>query len=171
MVTDMAEQRQTKKFVLVVVLAVALTSVLVVQAGILPLGSHKGGAGSQAKAGQAATTKGKNGTPSGSAEVQWKRPDAIGSVVSDPMRMDLSQKKPEKVEIAAPVEAEPEWRVAGIIYSTQQPSSIIIDGRILHEGDTIHSAKVVKITESHAVLQQGDKIWEVRAGQTNKQPK
>ena len=109
--------------------------------------------------------------PAGSMEVKWKRPDAIGPVVSDPMRMDLPKKKTEKAGTATPEKGEPEWRVAGIIYSTQQPSSIIVDGRILHEGDIIHGATVVKITESHAELKQGDKTWQISAGQTNKQPK
>lgn len=155
-----------------VVLAIALASVLIVRTGILPIGSQKSGtaAGPKSKAGQTAAGTTKTGAPSGSGEVQWKRPDAVGPVVSDPMRMDLSKKKSGKAETTAPATEEPEWRVAGIIYSTQQPSSIIIDGRILHEGDSIHGAKVLKIAESYAVLQQGDKIWQIRAGQTNKEP-
>ncbi len=170
----MAEQRQTTKVALVVVLAVSLTFILVARAGVLPFGSHKGGtaAGSKGKAGKAVAGETKNLVSAGSVEVKWKRPDAIGPVVSDPMRMVLPEKKTatEKVGTAAP-KVEPEWRVAGIIYSTQQPSSIIVDGRILHEGDTIHGATVVKITESHAEMKQGDKTWEISAGQTNKPPK
>jgi len=167
----MAEQRQTTKVVLVVVLAIALASVLIARTGILPFGSGKSGAGSQGKASQAATGDAKNGAPAGSVEVQWKRPDPIGPVVSDPMRMNLAQKKAEKIDTASVAKVEPEFRVAGIIYSTQQPSSIIIDGRILHEGNTIHGATIVKINESYAVLQRGDKTWQISAGQTNKEPK
>ncbi len=169
----MAEQRQTKKLVLVVVLAVALAFVLIPRMGVLSFGSDKGGtaAGSNGKAGQAVAGEAKNIVPAGSLEVKWTRPDAIGPVVSDPMRMNLPQKKTEKAGTATPEKGEPEWRVAGIIYSTQQPSSIIVDGRILHEGDIIHGATVIKITESHAELKQGDKTWEISAGQTNKQPK
>ncbi len=166
----MAEQRQTTKVVLVAVLAITLGSILVVRAGILPFGSGKSGAASNPKdkAGQTAAPNAKNGASSGNVEVRWKRPDPIGPVVSDPMRMDLSQKKPDKVQTTTVAKEEPEWRVAGIIYSTQQASSIIVDGRILHEGDIIHDAKVVKITESYAVLEQGDKTWRIQAGQTNK---
>jgi hypothetical protein len=170
----MTEQRQTTKIVLVAVLAIALVSVLIVRTGVLPFGSGKGGsgAGSRGKAASSATGDAKSGAPSGSIAVKWKRPDAIGPVVSDPMRMDLSAKKPGNATTPAPVvEVEPEFRVAGIIYSTQQPSSIIIDGRILHEGDTIHGATVVKITENYAELWRGDKKWQIKAGQTNKEPK
>ncbi len=173
MIAGMAEQRQTKKVVLVVVLAVALASVLIARTGILPLGSRKGGVGaeSQDKAGQAVAGHMKNGAPAASVEVQWKRPDPIGPVVSDPMRMNLFQKKPEQAQTTAAAQVEPEFRVAGIIYSTQQPSSVIIDGRILHEGNSIHGATIVKINESYAVLKRGDKIWQARPGQTNKEPK
>jgi hypothetical protein len=159
------------KVVLVVVLAVALASVLVVRAGLVRFGSHKGDAttGSQGKAAQAGAGDTKKDAASG-AEVQWKRPDAVGPVVSDPMRMDLSKKKATTGPAAAPP-AEPEFLVAGIVYSTQQPSSVIIDGRILHEGDTIHGATVTKITETYAELKRGDKTWQIKAGQTNKEPK
>jgi hypothetical protein len=164
----MAEQRPTAKIVLVTVLALVLGFVFIARMGILPTGSGKKSgttAGSKGKAGQTLADA-KSVGPSSSTEVRWKRPDAIGPVVSDPMRMAMPRNRPEKA--AAPVDTEPEWRVAGIIYSTQQPSSIIVDGRILHEGDTIHGATVLKITESYAVIRQGDKTWQIRAGQTNK---
>ena len=169
----MAEQRKTKKIVLVAVLAVALVSILVVQTGIVPLGSRKAApaAGSKGKAGQAAAGNAKTGAPSGSADVKWKRPDPVGPVVSDPMRMDLAKKTSGKTGTVTTVKVQPKWHVAGIIYSTQQPSSVIIDGRILHEGDTIYEAKITQITESYAVLQKGSKTWKIYAGQANEEPK
>jgi len=170
----MAEQRKTTKVVLVAVMAIALASILILRTGILPLASGKSGAaaGPKGKAGQTATASAKNGAPSGSKAVQWKRPEPVGPVVSDPMRMDLSKKKPEeKVETVAAAKVQPKWLVAGIIYSTQQPSSVIIDGRILHEGDTIYEAKVTQITESYAMLQKGSKTWKIYTGQANEEPK
>jgi hypothetical protein len=166
----MAEQRQTTKVVLVVVLAVALASVLILRTGVLKFGSRRGdaGTGTQGKAGQTTTGDTKNGASG--PEVQWKRPDAVGPVVSDPMRMDLSKKKAATGKTVAPP-TEPEFLVAGIIYSTQQPSSIIVDGRILHEGDTIYGATVTKITETYAELKRGDKTWQIKAGQSNKEPR
>jgi hypothetical protein len=77
---------------------------------------------------------------------------------------------PGEVEAAAPVEEEPEFRVSGIVFSTERPSSVIIDGHVLHEGDTIYGATVTKITEGYAELRRGDKKWQIRAGQSNKEP-
>ena len=170
----MAEQQQTKKAVLIIVLGAVLAAVLVIRSGLLPFGSGKGGstATSQGgKVGKSATPGAKNGQPLPlSAQVQWKKPDPIGPV-NDPMRMELPPEPTQKTtEASQKPPEEPGYRVAGIVFSTEQPSSVIIDGRILHEGDTIHDATVVKIAESFAVLRRGDKTWIIKAGQTNKEP-
>ena len=55
--------------------------------------------------------------------------------------------------------------MAGITYSTEQPSSVIINGRVLHEGDTIYNAVIVKIAEGRAELRRGDKSWVVQPGE------
>jgi hypothetical protein len=65
---------------------------------------------------------------------------------------------------------QPRFVVTGIIFSAEQPSAVIVDGRILHEGDTIHGATVVKITEEHAELSRGDKRWTIKPGQVNQEP-
>ncbi len=86
------------------------------------------------------------------------------------MRMELPPEPTQKTEASQKPPEEPQFRVAGIVYSTEQPSSVIIDGRILHEGDTIHGAIVVKIAENFVILRRGDKTWTIKAGQTNREP-
>jgi hypothetical protein len=72
------------------------------------------------------------------------------------MRLDLS-KQPvpgPKVEAAArPAGAG--FTVTGIVFSTEQPSSVIVDGRILHEGDA-STATVARITQD-SEFSTGDK--------------
>jgi hypothetical protein len=158
--------------VVIVILALALAVLLVVQTGLLPIGSRPGKPGTTPEAGKAGQPAANDVPESASVgtQVQWKRPEPIGPVVSDPMRMTLPAAKSGTGNTAVP-EVEPEFRVAGIVYSTEQPSSIIIDGQILHEGDSIHGATVVKITETYAELHRGDRVWQIRAGQTNREPK
>jgi len=159
---------------LIIVLGVVLASVLLIRSGLLPFGSRKGSGSATAtqngKAGTSSTpnTKSTQGMPL-SAQVKWKKPDLIGPV-NDPMRMELPPDPTQKTEASQKPPEEPEYRVAGIVYSTEQPSSVIIDGRILHEGDTIHNATVVKIAENYVILRRGDKTWTIKAGQTNREP-
>lgn len=58
-----------------------------------------------------------------------------------------------------------EFSLTGIVYSTEQPSSAIIDGRILREGDTIYGATITRINENSVEFSMGDKRWTVRAGE------
>jgi hypothetical protein len=170
-----AEQRQTTKIALIIVLGVVLGSVLLVRSGLLPFGSRKGAGSATAtqdgKGDKSSTpgTKGTQATPP-SAQVKWKKPEPVGPVVNDPMRMELPPEPTQKTQTAEKPPEEPEYRLAGIVYSTEQPSSVIIDGHILHEGDTIHGATVVKIAENYVILRRGDKTWTIKAGQTNKEP-
>jgi hypothetical protein len=168
-----AEQRQTTKIALVIVLGVVLACVLVLRSGLLPFGSRKGSPATTQKNGKTgkSTTPAVKGTPTTplSTQVKWKKPDLIGTV-NDPMRMQLPPDPTQKTTTTEKPPEEPEYRVAGIVYSTEQPSSVIIDGRILHEGDTIYGATVVKIAQNDVILRRGDKTWTIRAGQTNKEP-
>ncbi len=171
----MAEQRQTKMFVLIIVLAVVLACILVIRSGLLPFGSRKGSGSATArqnsKTGKSSTIApvGAQTLPVG-MKTQWKKPDLIGPIANDPMHIDLPAQPVRKVETSEKPPEEPEYRVAGIVYSTEQPSSVIIDGRILHEGDTIHGATVIKIAQNDVNLRRGDKTWTIKAGQTNKEP-
>jgi hypothetical protein len=166
----MAEQPQTTKIALVVVLAVTLAVVLLVRSGIVPTGSGKPGP----KAPPSKTTAATNSTPrSGEGKPKsptgWSRPDPVGPISRDPTRIDMSRVvvSPNVTSGAAPVamSGDPEYTVAGITYSTDLPSSVIINGHVLHEGDTIYDTRVVKIGEGSAELSRGGKSWVVRPGE------
>lgn len=56
--------------------------------------------------------------------------------------------------------------ITGIIYTEEKPSALI-DGEIVHEGDTIHGVKVVKIYKDKV---QFEKKWKRWTQQTREQP-
>ncbi len=53
--------------------------------------------------------------------------------------------------------------VNGILYSIED-SSVIIDGQILKEGDTISGVKVVKIHRAEVEFEKNQKRWKQRVG-------
>ncbi len=169
----MTERPPITKIILIVVLGIILVAVLVIQFCRLTGKAGKEGA---AAAGQGGKTNGSatqsTQATSPAANVQWKRPDPVGPIVRDPTQMDLSRTATPGLEEGpgTPLPTKPQYAVRGIIYSTEQPSSIIIDGRILHEGDTIHGATVVRITKEYAELSRGDKKWTIRPGESNTEP-
>ncbi len=165
----MAEQPQTAKIALVVILAVALALVLLAQSGVLPLGFGKGSpAAPGPKPGTAAAPADADASAAVKAPVLWTRPDPVGVVSRDPTRIEVSRSvvSPNAASIAAVGAAEPEYTVAGVMYSTEQPSSVIINGHVLHEGETVYGATIVKITEGSAELSRAGKSWIVKPGET-----
>jgi hypothetical protein len=170
----MAQQSQTTKVVLVVVLAVVLAVVLLVQLGIVPLGSARRGSPAPAPAGKSgAPAAGAAQSPPAKAPAAtstaakagpgWKRPDAVGPVVRDPTVLDAAQQAARTKEAAA-VSTEPEYLVAGVVFNPEQLSSVIVDGHVLHEGDTIQGAVIVRIREGEAELRRDGKTWIVKPG-------
>lgn len=177
----MAERSQTKKIVVIVVLAITLATVLLVQFGGLSTGSGAKDTSSvpspnDPAGGSSSATVESTPAPPAKVQIAWKRPDPIGPVVRDPTRMDLQGAlraeggaKGEPNDLPHPAE-QPQFRVTGIVFSTEQPSSVIIDGHIFHEGDTVDGATVAKISENYAELRRGDKSWTIKAGQSNPEP-
>jgi len=55
--------------------------------------------------------------------------------------------------------------LASILYSTRL-SSVVIDGRILHEGETIHGVKVVRINKDTVELAKNARTWRQKVGMT-----
>jgi len=55
--------------------------------------------------------------------------------------------------------------LASILYSDQR-SSVVIDGIILHEGDIIHGVKVFKIHEDAVELEKNGQKWQQNVGMT-----
>jgi hypothetical protein len=171
MVVGMTERPQKNKIVLIVVLAIVLAAVMAWQFGLLPPGSGKGGSAVVPSPGGGASgtvTPGSAGaqTPPAIAQMAWKRPDAVGPVARDPMHMDLAKQLPAQGPEASDESPKgTEFSVTGIIYSANQPSSAIIDGRILREGDTIYGAAISRINEDSVEFTIGDKKWTVKAGE------
>jgi hypothetical protein len=164
----MAEEPQTTKIVLVLVLAVVLAIVLLARFGILPIGSGQGGAATPAGKSDGSASAAPDATDSAPrARITWERPDPVGPIGRDPTRLDWpgDVTSPNATSIAAPVAGDPEYTVSGVMYSTEQPSSVIINGHVLHEGDTIYGAVIVKITEGRAELSRGGRSWVVMPGQ------
>ena len=165
----MAERPQTAKIALVVVLAVVLGIVLLLRSGLLPTGSKSGERdASTGKAVEPVTSASGTAETSAPRPTVWSRPDPVGPIGRDPTRTDKSLVivSPNVTSAAAaPGSVEAEYTVAGIMYSTAQPSSIIINGHVLHEGDTIYGAVITKISEGSAELRRGDKSWVVRPGE------
>jgi hypothetical protein len=165
----MAEQPQTTKIALVVVLAVVLGIILLVRSGLLSMGS---GAGSPvapvSPTGESVTPAPAEGEVSPKSHAAWSRPDPVGPISRDPTRIDMSRMvvSPNVTSVVGSTSSgEPEYTIAGIMYSTEQPSSIIINGHVLHEGDTIYDAVIVKISEGSAELRRADKSWVVKPGE------
>lgn len=55
--------------------------------------------------------------------------------------------------------------LASILYSARF-CSVVIDGRILHEGDMIHGVKVVRINEDSVELAKDEQRWRQNVGMT-----
>ncbi len=170
----MAEQPLATKVGVIAVLAIVLVLVLLRQFGALSLGTPKSGhSTAPAPSGKtgASNTPNAPSAPPASPTDQWKRPEPVGPIARNPMHLDLSkQVLPEAKADATVRPAGTQYMVTGIVYSTEQPSSVIIEGRILHEGDTIHGATVARITENAVEFSLGDKKWTVRAGEQTTNP-
>ncbi len=164
----MAEQPQTTKIALVVVLAVTLAVILLVRTGMAPMGSGKGKTPPPtSEPVQAAPVP---NPAAAKPPTAWSRPDAVGPINRDPTRIDMSHAvvSPNATSaLGSPssVSGDPEYTVAGITYSAEQPSSVIINGHVLHEGDTIYGAVIVKIKEGSAELSRDGKSWVVKPGE------
>jgi len=63
-----------------------------------------------------------------------------------------------KENVLAPKPEPTHGVVTGILYSKDDPSAVI-DGQIVHEGDTIHGAEVVKIHRDKIEFEKSRKKW------------
>ncbi len=76
------------------------------------------------------------------------------------------QLKKAVCERKEPVSEGGSWGLlASILYSARM-SSVVIDGKILHEGETIHGVKVVKIHEDTVELAKNGERWQQKVGMT-----
>lgn len=169
------------KIPLIGVLGVVLVTILVRQYGGALFTSNQDGTTTTPPQTNSTEESAKNddGTTSrttSSAISRWKRPDLVGPITNDPMFFEspikVDETASEEINELPPGSPRPvdEFRVAGIVFNTEQPSSIIVDGFILHEGDQVHGATVTSIHEGYGILTRGEKTWTVRPGQSNREP-
>ena len=150
------QQRQTAKIALVLGLAAVLAVVLLWRFHVLPVGSGRGGkvaaAAGPNPAGSAA------GAPETPAQVRlaWQRPEPIGPIHRDPTRTDVAQDSSAASKCSeTPAPPQVQLPVEGIIFNTTRPSALIVDGVILHEGDALGDATVLRIAGSRRAAVRG----------------
>jgi len=76
------------------------------------------------------------------------------------------QMKKGVCERKEPVSEAGSWGLLASILYSARVSSVVIDGQILHEGETIHGVKVVRIHEDTVELAKNDEKWQQRVGMT-----
>ena len=87
-----------------------------------------------------------------SSTIDWKIPDLYPTMLRDPMQF-----KAEITPTTTPDKNE-DITVKGILYSEENPS-VIIGIEILHEGDTVSGATIVKINKDSVEFEMNDKKW------------
>jgi hypothetical protein len=90
------------------------------------------------------------------SEIDWKIPEVYPATLRDPMRLDPSvTDQPEtKIEAKKVVRLS----VQGILYTEDKPSAVV-SNRIVHEGEIIRGATVVKISKDSVEFEMDGKRW------------
>jgi len=68
----------------------------------------------------------------------------------------------EKAPAACKARTARHGLITGIIYTEEKPS-VVIDGEIVYEGDTIHGVKVIKIDRDRVEFKKKRKRWTQQA--------
>lgn len=108
-------------------------------------------------------------------EIGWQKPATVELSVRDPMRLDMStvKIKPPKPRPRIPSLGsttdvnEPDlivvegtaFHVKGIVYSEEASSSIILEDQVLHEGDSILGAVIIKINKGSVEFEKDGMQW------------
>jgi hypothetical protein len=89
-----------------------------------------------------------------SSTIDWKIPDLYPTTLRDPMQF--------KKEAVIPTTTNPDKTegitIKGILYSQENPS-VIIGIEILHEGDIVSGATIVKINKDSVEFEMNGKEW------------
>lgn len=158
-------RRQKLMALLIPVLAVILVLVFVKMLGV----PARTDAGVKRKAQQAGETEPE---ATSKKDVDWELPEVIPQTVRDPMKSDALEPtevaigdSPETAEVPAAANMDKEWaeklknlQLTGILYSKDRPAAIV-DTRIVHEGDTVLGAKVVRINPDSIELELDGRKW------------
>ena len=96
------------------------------------------------------TFKPSNVAAAATSTIDWQIPEAYPTTLRDPMQF-------KQVAMPTPDETG-KLSIKGILYSEQNPS-VIIGIEILHEGDTVSGATIVKINEDSVEFEMNGKKW------------
>ncbi|MHC4692409.1 MAG: hypothetical protein ACYS67_06685 [Planctomycetota bacterium] len=114
------------------------------------------GGGSGETPGPKVITPSNNTTTAGSSTINWKIPALYPTTLRDPMLF--------KKAAVIPTTGDPdkttteEITIKGILYSEEDPS-VIIGIDILHEGDKVSGATIVKINQNSVEFEMNGKKW------------
>jgi hypothetical protein len=93
-----------------------------------------------------------------SSTIDWKIPDLYPTTLRDPMQF--------KKEVVTPTDNNPDKTekitIKGILYDEENPS-VIIGIDILHEGDKVSGATIVKINRDNVEFEMNGKKWTQKA--------
>jgi len=177
----MPEKRREPAVVLVVILTIALGIILLVYTR--PFGTQDRADGSQDssfRGNESTTPHATNDFNALGPHLEWERPRPAPDIIRDPMLLDTPKGELLPKEGLANAgsdanivggtlvrlgESGPVFWVRGIVFSAENPSSVIIEDQILHEGEVIFGATIAKITEHTVVFEKDGKSWIVEVGQ------
>jgi hypothetical protein len=91
-----------------------------------------------------------------SNEIDWQIPALFPSSLRDPMKLNSSEN--EQSDEEEPVEII-ELNINGILHSEDNPS-VLIDDRIMHEGEKISGVTIVKINKNSIEFEMNGTKWE-----------
>ena len=83
-------------------------------------------------------------------KIDWKIPQPYPAALRDPMQINSAA-------VAASLDAA-KFIVKGIVYSEDKPAAVV-DGRIVHQGDKVFDADVVKINRDSVEFETNGKRW------------
>ena len=94
--------------------------------------------------------------------IDWQIPEPYPTTLRDPMRLGLAGDAQDEIEIREPKTARTkEFVIKGILYSEDSPSAII-GTQIVHEGDKVSGATVVKIEKNNVEFERNGQRWKQR---------
>jgi hypothetical protein len=83
--------------------------------------------------------------------IPWPVPEAYPDTLRDPMQYGRSRSRAEAAGAR-------HLMLTGILYSRQKPSAVV-DGTIVHEGDTVEGVKVIRINKSSVEFEAAGSSW------------
>jgi type II secretory pathway component PulC len=92
---------------------------------------------------------GPTGSASGSKEIEWEVPELYPTGLRDPMQIGSTGTVQVKTS---------ELVVKGIVYSEDNPSAVV-SNEIVHEGEEVMGARVVKINSDSVVFEMDGMEW------------